>query len=453
MSLTLALLSFALAGPSQLSCEDLRVEVPSPTLAFKLPRGFAWEGLSPVATLADGRLLLARYAALDGLSRKDMQAHQAEASPARLMQLIVVDPAGAVVGATTFPRGTIVEAHAMPGGGILIAHRTREAARLLHLPPGATAPIVVPLPEMIAIEETWRDLNPVKGTGPTRLLPTGPTTVVHAWGGEASAFDLGSAEVVRAAPVWSSQLALVGAGDQGVEFFGVELGDRLVRLSGALERLDQRSCPGCRVVPLRGAGSELPARAALGIPDGGSGVRVAFLAAGASLAGPPDGLLVPLPAPLVGAPWAWSLRPGVDGAALLAISGTAEVRDAFVYELRPAEPAARLRWAEPAGAPGQRVVADAVSGQVRLRLVTGEGVDTRTHGASLLGPSAQARSDWTDADSSPGDSRALLFDHHAPFAQGAHTGVVLDADPMFERVAPGPHTAEIRRCTLAAPSP
>jgi hypothetical protein len=451
----IAALGLGHAAPATATCAPFTVEIPELELAEKLPKGFAWEGVAPIAALSDGRYLLARSAALGGLSAKALREQHDLKTPLRVTQLVVVAADGTVERSVHVPRGTLVEAHALPGGGLLLAYRAREATRLVHLPPQGAAAVEIDLPEKIRDELSWRDVNPIRGTGPARLTPTSATTAVYAWGGEAFALELGGAGEVRSTPVWSNQLAFVRAEGAPPQIFGIELGDRLLHLGADLTTIDQRPCGGCRVAPLVGADGGIGAYAALARPRDGA-INVVMLGSGATLGALPAGLDVPLPDALGDASWAWALRPGPDGSALLTVSTVGDERFYATSRILPpdGDGPPRLAWTRTevgVGAPGQRVVADAVSGLVRLRIVTGEGGDMETHGAALATADNRARSDWsTDVDPVV---RPLLVDTFAAARQGPHTGLHADVDPMLARVPPGPSTTTLRRCALDAPKP
>ena len=125
------LLAPALAAPPSLSCTPLEVAVRAEekNVADARPKGFAWEGVNTVSVLEDGRIIVARHAALEKLSRRDLKKqHQNGAD--RVTELYVLTAEGEVQSRVTIPRGTLLETVALPGGGVAIA-RTEGTLTLI----------------------------------------------------------------------------------------------------------------------------------------------------------------------------------------------------------------------------------------------------------------------------------------------------------------------------------
>lgn len=448
LSLLSALLTAsAIAGEPSLDCDDTAIDLPEREFEFKLPKGFAWEGLRPVADLADGRAIFARSAALDGLKRKHLRYEDGEPNPLRMMEIVVVEPDGSVQGVYTVARGTLIEAHSVPAGGVVLAHRVKETTQLIYLPRPGASPRVIALPATIANEETWRDLNPVKGTGPARIHPISSHRVVYAYGGEALSFDVTSAQVIRSAPIWSTQILALLPEQGAGEIVGLELGDRLVRFDSGLTTIEHRACVGCRLVALRHPTAFTPTTGVSATATG-DGIAVTFLRADQSLSDLEPSLVVPFPDDLLGASWAWSLRAGPDHTALISMTRLDDQRIATTVAVSPEATEPVWTWrTDRAGKAGQHLVADTLGTAVRLRMVTGEQSDQTTHTAAIYQPAQGHLSDWVRLGQVDGPLNTLLFATYGPSGQGVHSAAQPLEDPMFSRVDPGAHRAELRRCT------
>lgn len=443
----LSLLAPAWSAPNY-SCLDSALELPKPELPFKVPKGFAWEGLEPVATLSDGRLAFKRAATLDGLSHKSRRKQLDIESPALVMQLVLTQPDSDELESLLLPRSTLLELHALPNGGLIAAIGRKEKNEIHYFGPGTTQGQRIALPERIEDELTWREQSPYKGTAPPRLTPTGPKHVAYTFGGNAYAIDLGGRQVVRTATVWSPQISPAFPESGVASIYALELGDKLVRFDNTMKPIERRACPGCRLVSLGPSQSVHPGWSAFAAP-GQAGLLLTFLRADSVLDEVEPQIHLELPMDLYDGSWGWSLRAGPGELALLSLSATTDSPVHHVYAYKPgqAEPTWHWTGAE-IGGPDQRIIADSWGPLVRFRVVKGEGREQQVLRAAIFDPATGAPSGWVSPSEVGEELARPLFDASASSLQGPHATARPIGDPMMERAPNKAHRAAYRRCTI-----
>ncbi|TVQ94656.1 MAG: hypothetical protein EA397_01170 [Deltaproteobacteria bacterium] len=443
----LALFLNAQASPG-LSCVEEQIDLPKPKLPFKAPKGLAWEGIEPVATLSDGRLIFTRAAALDAMSHKARGAMLEQRTQMRIMQLIAHDPSQGEPQVWLLPRALILELHALPGGGIAAALNVNGVNALYVLDGSDSTPEPITLPNPVAHEKVWRDRSPYKGNGPPRLSPTGEHTIVYTYGGNSYAIDLKARQVVRSAAVWSAEIAAMHPPSKPARVLALELGSNLVRFSDTLTLLQRRPCPSCRLISLGRHSDSRPTVAALAAPDN-EGISVIYLRPDTSLDDLATRHIIELPADLFDGPWAWTLRSGPGNLALISLSAMTSSPAHHVFALDPDRDEPVWTWhGTDEGGPSQRLVADALGDQVRFRIVQGEGHAEETLRAALFQPSQGEPTAWISDEDLEAPLKRRLFAPMAPHQQGPHSSADVEGDPMFDRTPHKAHQATFQRCTL-----
>lgn len=453
----LALLtSLALAGAPSMTCESVEVAVPAEQDADTHPKGFQWEGFVPAGVLTDGRTVLVRGSALEGLSRKALKRQHEEGGPDRVMQVVFVTPAGKLDKVAQVPRGTLLEIAGTPDGGALVA-RALDAVSVIDLieSNGSSAGLTR-TPENPKFDKTWRRENPVRGTGPTRMTPLSEDRVVVWHAGSAVVLDLQTHAVRGAREIWTLGLPTVfnrrGAG----ELLVVDRARKLSWLDDDLQPLRTEDCADCRVVGLQQVVSgdkarppkwkptARPRRAAILKPEG-EDLHIVWAgdAAETDKEAPEPVVL----SGVIGGPW--RARTGPWGAALIS---TELAGEHHVSAVRPGQ-ADTWTWTAPDGLvrDGEFLVADALGPYIRLRVASGDGAEERTRLAGLADPTTGAVTDLVEVAAQDPALGAMLGNpwHVATFADGSMVRV--DGDPEMARMPPGATTAAFERCRIDQP--
>lgn len=452
----------ALAGPPELSCTPIEVQIPGEEkeVAKERPKGFQWEGYDPVAVLEDGRMVLSRNATLEDLSQRDLRKQTEEGEvPDRVTEVVLLRPDGTYEGRVTIPRGTLLEVLSLPDGGVAIARTFRAITVVDHIDERGAFTGAVPMPENPQADKEWRDHNPLDATGPHRLTAVGPDRVVSWHAGQALALDLTAHARLSEESLYPlGMFTLRGRRDKASELLLVDRNRAITWLDGELNTLRTEACSACRVVghdkavPLdKAEGSWLPAMRQRGAAVGErveGGLQVRFVGLSSREREPTPTLL---PVELEGA-WTWRLREGPWGTALVSTSG----RDGGPHRVRAVQPGKGepvWSWKAPDGLvrEGEDVVADALGPYVRIRVTRGQGMEEDTRLTLLVDP----RDDRQSEPVKPGSVQQPLREAlSSPWVSRHFAGDVLlreVADPMMVRMPPGESTARFERCRIRLP--
>jgi hypothetical protein len=444
--------SLGWAAPPEVTCEDVEVTVPAEPETIRRPAGFQWEGFRPLATLADGRTVLLRGAALEGLSRSALKRQHDEDGPDRVMQVVLLSADDKLQNVATLPRGTPLEVVATPDGGLVLA-RTRQAVTVLdYLRPDGSFARTTSLAENPQGDKEWRRASVIRQNGEPRVAPFGDGRVVLWWSGTGSAIDLNQGTTLGRTEVWPQGLVRVfdRKGDTG-EVLVVDRQQRLSWYNLKMERVLTEDCVGCRVTTLgpslegprrdrRALAQARPALAAILRPQESS-AEVVWR--GLSDGSADRGVSPVTWTPDVPGPFTWMSRPGPGDSLIVAANAPGRAQ---VVALRPG--VSKPVWSyQTALEPGERVIADGLDQGVRVRVLTSPEGEEEVVTRVLLASMAGKVSDWVDPVGLEPDLRAALS---APAAESRWSDgkpLRVPGDPEMERMPPGPSTAKFQRCT------
>jgi len=447
----------AVAGPPSLSCTPVEISLPGEDedVAKARPKGFQWEGYQAVSVLEDGRMVLARNAALEDLSRRDLKRQHTKGSPDRVTQLLVVTADGELESRVTVTRGTLLETLALPGGSVAVARTDQAVTVIDHINDKGELVGTMRLPENPQADKQWRDGNPLQASGPARLSAAGPSRVVSWHAGTAIAFDLDSLTRSSSESLYPLGIyTLRGRRDRASELLLVDRNSKVMWLDPELNVLRTLPCQGCRVVghdkPValdKAEGSWSPAvrlrGAAVAQPVEG-GLELSFVGLSAR---DRASKVVSVPVQAEGA-WRWRLREGPWGTALASI--TIEDGEHVVHAVQPGHQEPVWSWTAPEDwvRDGEDVVADALGPYVRIRVVEGQGQDERTREALLVDPRTGTASTATRPSRLQQPLREALS---SPWVSRHYAGDVLlrdVVDPVSVRMQPGDSVARVERCRV-----